>query len=156
MSWSDLLKVLSGIFLAVVLIASGSFIAAQYVISQFTAPPPKPTFPNDSPPSKAKSIKAVQASASVTKPSSAPSPTPSAQASPKKTETTGTKGRVMLSQGVNLREDPDRDSERIGGIDYNEEVVVLEDSPDGEWQKVRVEGSGQEGWIKSGFIERTN
>lgn len=162
MSWSDLIKVLSGVFLAVVLIASGSFLAAQYVIAQFTAPPPKPTFPNDAPSPKAKVVKAAQASTSTqantsaAKPSPSPSPTPSAKPSPKKTDAAGYKGRVVISQGVNLRQDPDRDSERVGGLEYNDDVVVLEDSPDREWQKVRVESSGQEGWIKSGYVERAN
>lgn len=172
MSWSDLIKVLSGVFLAVVLIASGSFLAAQYVIAQFTAPPPRPTFPNDAPAPKAKVIKAAQADTaqpnttqanaatqannSAAQPAPSPSPTPSAKPSPKKTDAAGYKGRVVISQGVNLRQDPDRDSERIGGLEYNDDVVVLEDSPDGEWQKVRIESSGQEGWVKSGYVERAN
>ncbi len=158
MSWSDLVKVLSGVFLAVVLIASGSFIAAQYVIAQFTAPPPKPTFPNDNPSPQAKPLKAAQASPTAAKPSPSPfhSPSPSPTPSPQKTEASGYRARIILSQGLNLRENPDRYAERIGGVDYNESIIILEDSPDGEWQKVRVESSGQEGWIKSGYTERAN
>ncbi|MCL6435713.1 MAG: SH3 domain-containing protein [Leptolyngbyaceae cyanobacterium HOT.MB2.61] len=162
MSWSDLVKVLSGVFLAVVLIASGSFIAAQYVIAQFTALPPKPIFPNDNPspnPSlQAKPVKAAQANPAAAKPTSSPtpSPSPSPTPSPQKREASGYRARIILSQGLNLRENPDRYAERIGGVDYNESIIILEDSPDGEWQKVRVESSGQEGWIKSGYTERAN
>ncbi|WP_421657036.1 SH3 domain-containing protein [Leptothermofonsia sp. ETS-13] len=158
MSWSDLIKVLSGIFFAFVLIASGSFIAAQYVIAQFTAPPPRPTFPNDNPSPKAKPVTAAQANPAAVKPSPSPSPSPSSSEtpSPQKTEASGYRARIVLSQGLNLRENPDRNAERIGGVEYNESIVILEDSPDGEWQKVRVESSGQEGWIKSGYAERAN
>ncbi|QZZ20547.1 SH3 domain-containing protein [Leptothermofonsia sichuanensis E412] len=172
MRWSDLIKVLSGVFLAVVLIASGSFIAAQHVISQFTALPPKPTFPNDKPaPDDAKPAPGNQPASTADPvkvagspapakpspiPSPFPSPSPNAQPSPPKTEASGYRAKIVLSQGLNLRGDPNRDAERVGGVDYNEQVIILEDSPDGEWQKVRIESSGQEGWIKSGYAERLN
>jgi hypothetical protein len=183
MKWSDLVKVLSGVFLAVVLIVSGSFIAAQHVISQFTTLPPKPTFPNDKPDPNGKpapndkatpsnkstgsdqsstqtpAVKAAQASsapATPAKPSPSLSPSPSTQPSPQETEAAGYRAKIMLSEGLNLRGDPNRDAERIGGVAYNDQIIILEDSPDGEWQKVRIESSGQEGWIKSGHAERLN
>jgi hypothetical protein len=44
----------------------------------------------------------------------------------------------------------------LGGIDYNTPVVVLEESQDGVWQKVRVVATEQEGWVKAGNVERNN
>jgi uncharacterized protein YgiM (DUF1202 family) len=156
MRWSDLAKVLSGVLLAIALVAGTSFIATKYLVAQFTALPPKPIFPNDQPSPKAKPASTAQAAPPATRPSPQASPSASPKPSPQKTAKQGYKARIVLSEGLNLRGEPNRDSERIGGIDYNEQVTVLEDSPDGEWQRVRVEGSGTEGWIKSGFTEKIN
>jgi hypothetical protein len=154
MSWSSLLKVLSGFFLAIALIAGGSYFAVQRVIAQFTAPPPRPIFSNDKPSPKPKPAKATQTSSAAIKPS--PQPSPSATTTPKKSEADGYRARIVISEGLNLREGPDRNSNRVGGVEYNDEVTVLADSPDKEWQKVRVEGSDVEGWIKSGYTEKSN
>jgi len=68
----------------------------------------------------------------------------------------GYPARITQSQGLNVRQSPGRDAARVGGVDYNQRVVVLEDSPDKEWQRVRIEGSDVEGWIKSGYTERVD
>lgn len=165
MSWYGLIKLLSGVFLAIAMIVGGSFYGAQYLIAQFTAPPPKPIFPNDKAPTKANSGKVAQAktmTATKTTPKPSPiaspapsaSPTPSVKPSPKAEEAKEYRARIALSGGLNLRAEPDRDSNRVGGVDYNEAVVVLENSPDGEWQRVRIESTGEEGWIKSGYVDR--
>jgi len=41
----------------------------------------------------------------------------------------------------------------VGGVDYNKELVILETSPDGDWQ--RVWSNGVEGWIKAGNVSPT-
>jgi uncharacterized protein YgiM (DUF1202 family) len=53
-----------------------------------------------------------------------------------------------------LRQGPSRETERIGGLDYNQRVTVLETSSDGEWTRIRLTGSGVEGWVKAGNTER--
>lgn len=155
MSWSGLIKVLSGFFLAIALLAGGGYLAAQHLITQLTTPPPKPLFSNDKPSPKPKSEMPAKAVAAV-KPSPQPSPSQSATPSPQPSESAGYKARVVLSEGLNLREEPNRDAPRIDGVDYNDEVVVLEESPDQEWQHIRVEATNQEGWIKAGYTERLN
>ncbi|XGV96095.1 MAG: SH3 domain-containing protein [Leptolyngbya sp. BL-A-14] len=157
MSWSDLIKVLSGVFLAIALMLGGCFAAAQYIIGQFTAPPPRPTFPNDNPSTKATAQPVPSAKPVATQ----PSPKPSVSASPSPTpsptpSTTGYQARITIAQGLNLRESPSRDAARIGGVIGNARVTVLEESPDREWQRIRVEGSGREGWVKAGYAERVN
>ncbi|MBD2034893.1 SH3 domain-containing protein [Leptolyngbya sp. FACHB-321] len=153
MSWGNLTKLLSGVLLAIALIVSGCFFAAQHVIAQFTAPPPKPTFPNDNPGAKAK-LQPTAAAKPATKSSPKPSVTPSP--SPQPTEAAGYRARITLSQGLNLRESASQDSARIGGVAVNTRITVLEDSSDGEWQRVRLEESGREGWVKAGYTERVN
>lgn len=154
MSWSDLTKVLSGVFLAIALIIGGCFFAAQHIIAQFTAPPPKPTFPNDNPGAKAKLQPSPSAKPVATKPS--PKPSVSASPLPKPSDSVGYRARITLLQGLNLRESPSRDAARVGGVDSNTRITILEESPDREWQRVRLEGSGREGWVKAGYTERIN
>lgn len=153
MGLSGLAKVLSGFLLAVALLVGGSYFAAQYVIAQFTAAPPKPMFPNDKPSPKPKAAKAKSPPAPST---AAVAPSPKATPSPKPTATDGYAARITYGEGLNLRQSPDRDAARIGGVDYNDRVVVLEESPDKEWQRVRLEGSNQEGWVRAGHTDRLN
>jgi hypothetical protein len=53
-----------------------------------------------------------------------------------------------------LRQNPNRESARLGGLEYDDEVTVLEKSPDGEWIRVRLQDSDIEGWVKAGNTER--
>ncbi|MDX2243889.1 MAG: SH3 domain-containing protein [Leptolyngbyaceae cyanobacterium bins.302] len=148
MGWSGFFKGFSAVVVAIVLLLGGSYAIFQFLVSQFTAAPPRPTFPNDKPASTAKPAAAVKPSpiaspvAASPKPSPSPSPTPANK-----------RARITLGEGLNVRQSPSADAERIDGVDYSDEVTVLEESPDKEWIKVRVDSSGVEGWIKSGYIE---
>lgn len=64
------------------------------------------------------------------------------------------RARVTWSTGLSLRAEPNKDAERTGGIGYNSEIIILSQSNDKQWQKVRIPGSGEEGWIKAGNIEK--
>ncbi|NJL84271.1 MAG: SH3 domain-containing protein [Chloroflexaceae bacterium] len=62
------------------------------------------------------------------------------------------KARVTWDTGLSIRSAPDGES--VAGIEYNGELIVLEESPDKRWQRIRVAGSGQEGWVKAGNIQK--
>ncbi len=64
--------------------------------------------------------------------------------------------RITQSIGMVLRQSPSQDATRIGGLYYNDEVIVIGESADGQWQQVRLPGSGVEGWIKAGNVEQLN
>lgn len=148
MKWSGLLKAFSGLLLAIALIVGGGFLAAQYLITQFTAPPPKPMFANDTSPNPQPAAIAPKSQPPQPKTTPiAPSPKPTGS---------GYQARITLSEGLNVRLKPSADAERVGGVDFDEEITVLEESPDKEWQRVRGKTSGVEGWIKSGHTERMN
>ncbi len=83
-------------------------------------------------------------------------PAPSSKPSPKPTETEGYRAKITQEIGLNIRESPQADGPRIGGVDYNEEVIVLEESPDKNWQKIRLPDSSIEGWVKAGYTDRLN
>jgi Bacterial SH3 domain len=149
MSWSSLIKVFAGLFLAIALLAGGGLMAAQYLITKLSAPPPKPIYPNDKPIAKTKPPQ--------TKPVAIEKPIDSSNSvemAAKPLPANAFEARVTQPIGLILRDAAGLDAGQIGGIEYNEKVVVLETSTDGDWQKVRLQPSDREGWIKAGNIEK--
>lgn len=63
---------------------------------------------------------------------------------------------VTWPEGLSLRSEPTIDAGRVGGIGADASIIILEDSADGKWQRVRLPWSGQEGWVKGGNTERTS
>jgi hypothetical protein len=62
---------------------------------------------------------------------------------------------VTWPEGLSLRAEPEADAERIGGIENEATIIILEDSADGKWQRVRLPWNDQEGWIKGGNTQKT-
>lgn len=151
MKLSGLFKFLLGFILAIALLALGGYAGARYLMARLTAPPPRPVFANDKQPTSTRSAgsQASTKSAQVQSASSPASPQPSL-------EPGAYQARVVQPIGLILRDGPSRDSGQIGGIEYNSRVVVVEESSDKEWQRVRLENSDREGWVKAGNTERLN
>ena len=155
MSWSGLAKFLIGVSLAIAILVGGGAVAGMYFFNKFTVVPPKPIFDNDTVKVRrgrtAAAAKAKRMTV-ATKPGATPSPND--RPSPQPLEPGAYKARVNWSEGLLLRSGPTPDAERVGGVGYNQTVVVLQESPDKTWQRIRLEGSKQEGWIKSGNTEK--
>jgi Bacterial SH3 domain len=157
--FSNLLKFILGFTLAIVILAGSGVATALYLMNRVAVLPSKPIFDNDAPDVKAQ---APKPEATGGKSSPSPSPQASAEAKPKpttspdKAETSeelppgAYKARVSWSQGLSLRSEPKADSGRAGGVGFNAKIIVLEESPDKTWQKIRLEDSKQEGWVKAG------
>lgn len=62
---------------------------------------------------------------------------------------------VTWPEGLSLRAEPSLDAEKIGGIEHKSTIIILEDSADGQWQRVRLPWSQEEGWVRGGNTERT-
>jgi hypothetical protein len=151
---SSLLQFVLGFFLGVFLLLGGTAALGFVFLSRMTAPPPKPIFAEE----KEKPV--------AEKPQ--PSPTATAEIeNPQPTETVAEaekeenkeelppgayQARVTWSEGLSLRATPGQDAERIGGVGYNSQLIILKTQ--GQWQQVRLPGSGQEGWIKAGNVEK--
>ncbi|MFM9267968.1 SH3 domain-containing protein [Tychonema sp. BBK16] len=142
-------KFLVGFLLAIVLMTGASVAAALYFAAKLTTIPERPTFPNDK--------TAVRIAGAK--------PTPTAKASPVSDSSSDTPSpkplapgtyRALITQpiGLILRDSANRDANRIGGVGYQEKVVVLEDSPDKEWQRIQVEDGSRDGWVKGGNTEK--
>lgn len=63
---------------------------------------------------------------------------------------------VTWPQGLSLRAEPAINAGKIGGIDFETKIIILEDSADGSWQRVKIPWSQQEGWVKGGNTKRTS
>ncbi|MEB3827586.1 SH3 domain-containing protein [Phormidium sp. CCY1219] len=152
MSIAGIFKFLLGFILALAILAGGGVAATLYFVTKLTALPARPTFSNDKPP--------VTATTSADKDSQSQGSNASNpggnQSSENKLEPGAYRARVTWPDGLILRDRPSYDANSIGGIEFRGEVVVLEESSDKEWEKVRVEGSNQQGWVKGGNTERIN
>ncbi|MBW4660884.1 MAG: SH3 domain-containing protein [Drouetiella hepatica Uher 2000/2452] len=142
MSLSGISKFILGLLLAIALLAMAGYGATRYVLTQLATPPVRPVFPNDPSPTPGAPPK------SSPSPSPSPSPTPISVAE-------GYLARVTQPIGLILRQEPSGDAAQVGGVDFNQELTVLEEAPDGAWQRVRL-ADGTEGWIKGSNTEKVN
>ena len=155
MIWSSLAKLLIGLILASSLLIGGGVAIAVYLRYKVTAPPPKPVFANDTMVQAKRPYESTVAKPpTVSADKSSTTPTPSQAPSPKPLEPGTYHARVTWSEGLLLHSEPDLGAERIGGVSYNQQVVVLSESTDKIWQRIRLEDSQQEGWIKACNIKR--
>lgn len=150
MRWSSLVKLLLGVVLAIAILAGGGVATALYFMFKISTPPPKPMFANDKPTkvqSPAKTAKSTLSATATTKSSSDKS-------SSQPLEAGAYKARVTWAEGLSLRSEPNLDAEPVGSTAYNQTIVVLGESADKNWQRVRLENGEQEGWIKAGNTEK--
>ncbi|MBV8884947.1 MAG: SH3 domain-containing protein [Chroococcidiopsidaceae cyanobacterium CP_BM_RX_35] len=149
---SALAKLVLGVFLAIAILGCGGVAASLYFINRNSTPPPKPIYANDKPSLVARRLAAKKKAKSQLKPIAEASPADSPSPGPLEPGTY--KARVTWSDGLRLRSEPNSDAETIGSLGYNQEVVVLAESDNQKWQRIRIEDSGKEGWVKTGNTER--
>jgi hypothetical protein len=136
-----LLSLISGIAIAIAFVAAGGVIAVRYIVTQIATAPPRPAFTNDPQPGAIAPAPAVIAPGPA---APAPSPLPPG----------AYRARVTQPIGLVLRSAPNRSGARLGSVDYNDRVIVLGNSPDQRWQRVRLGETGPEGWVRSGNTRR--
>lgn len=159
MNFSRIFQLLLGIVVGLTLVVGGAAATSYYFLSRLAEDPPRPVFSEETPKAEPQeSPAATQAEtpgeeAETATPEPSPSPEPPEE-DPEELKGNEYRARVTWPEGLSLRDNPQADSERIGGIAYNKEMIVMEESSDGEWQKVRLPGSGQEGWVKAGNAEK--
>lgn len=163
---SGLTKFILGFFLAIAVLIGSGVAIALYFINRTGISPAKPVFSNDSPSVKAQAPKATQPGG--TKPTltpgtntessptstSTPTESPKTTPSPKPLPSGAYRGRVSWAEGLSLRSQPNQEAERIGGVGFNQKIIILEESEDKSWQKIRLQDSEQEGWVKAGNTEK--
>ncbi|MEA5577134.1 SH3 domain-containing protein [Anabaena sp. UHCC 0451] len=150
---SGLLKLILGFLLAIAVLLGSGVTIALYFVNRTAVPPAKPTYANDNPKPKPDKPKVTQAKAtSNPKASSTPKPTPTE--SPQSLPPGAYQATVTWPQGLSVRDRPSLDAKSVSGVAANQKVIILEESQDKNWQKIRVEGSDQEGWVKAGNTKK--
>ncbi|MGF1569950.1 MAG: SH3 domain-containing protein [Nodosilinea sp.] len=155
-------KLVLGMAIALVLLSMAGIATARYFMGRLSVLPAKPLYGDEQPTAPLPPPEAPTPEASpqplpeVTAPSPEAVPAPAATPEPAPEPEPGTyQATVVQPIGLVLREGPGTEYPQVGGVDYNEGVVVIEEPADQAWVKVRVVSSGQEGWIKSGNTQRT-
>jgi hypothetical protein len=150
---SNIFQFLIGFALGLAILAGGTAALAYVFFAKMTANPPKPIFTEEK---QEKNANKQSTTSATTAEAPASESTPEEQEKPEEENlpTGAYKARVTWADGLSIRSNPDREAERIGGVGYNSEIIVLEESNDKLWQKVRLSGGSLEGWIKSGNVEK--
>lgn len=154
----NVLTFISGVLLALVILFVAGVGATRYLIGRLSVPPEKPVFDNGSTPAApvadtSASSPTASPSAAAPEPSPEESETPTTPSPSPSVEESNYSARVTQPIGLILRESPTQDSRQIAGLEYNTEVIVLEENQDGSWLRVQLPTSGVEGWIKAGNTE---
>ncbi len=160
---SNLFKFILGFLLAMGILVGGGVATALYFMNRSAIAPPKPIYANDNPEVKAQAPKTPAPNSKATSEPAAtatPTPTPTTTEESKTDEATkplppgAFPARVTWPQGLSLRAEPKAEAERAGGAGFNQKVIVLEESDDKVWKKIRIEDSNQEGWVKAGNLQQ--
>lgn len=64
------------------------------------------------------------------------------------------KARVNWVDGLSVRAEPNAESQRLSGVEYKTELIILGTSEDGKWLKIRRSEGTLEGWIKAGNVDK--
>jgi Bacterial SH3 domain len=148
---AKILQFLLGSVLGLSLMAAVGAGALFIVVQQLTARPPRPTFENDDPNFAARQRQTPKPSPSGSG-SPGESPSPSDSPSPSASPEGSYRATVSFPDGLSVRDAPD--GTQIGGVGYQETLIVLEESSDKRWLKVRSEATQIEGWIKAGNVTK--
>lgn len=152
---SSLLKLILGFFLAIAILIGSGVTVAFYFFNRNLISPPKPIFANDRPSLPQAAPEITEVSDNNVKPETTEETveeTP--EETPKETLPEGAyRGRVTWAEGLSVRSEPSLDAPRVAGVGANEELIILAESEDKRWQKIRTQ-SQQEGWVRIGNTER--
>jgi uncharacterized protein YgiM (DUF1202 family) len=150
-------KLVLGLVIALLLLSMAGIATARYFMSRLSVLPPKPLYGEEQPvaaiPPAAAPVEPPPEVTAEVPPEAAP---PAEVAPPAEPELPPGSYQAVVVQpiGLILREGPGTEYPQVGGVDYNEALVVLEEPADQGWIKVQVASSGQEGWVKAGNTRR--
>lgn len=165
------LQFILGFTLGVVILAGGSTLLGFYLFSRMSTSPAKPIFVEEKP-EQEQTANAQQTDSSSADKTTTDTKSKSESDFPKTSsflegeakeeeksaedtlEPGAYRAQVTWPKGLILRAQAGVDGERIGGVGYEWEIVILEESSNGKWQKVRIPSSGQVGWVKAGNVKK--
>ncbi len=153
----SLIQFILGFLLGVMLLAGGAGAAAYYYFAKMSENPPKPVFSEEpeaaSVPEGENTAEKAENNGETSGPKESPQPAPVKE---EKLEPGAYYATVTWPQGLSLRDRPSVNAQRIGGVAHKAKIVILEESNDKKWQKVRIPSSGLKGWVKAGNVKKVD
>ncbi len=153
-------KLVIGIFLALAVIGLAGVATTKYFLTRLTHLPERPVYSNDNPAQPAPAASAdtftAPADAPPTEAEAPPAAEPAAQAEPEAEPAADAlyEATVVQAIGLLVRSGPGPEHGQLGGVDFQDQLAVLEES--NGWLRVRSE-NGVEGWVKGGGnVQRSN
>ena len=145
MNLSSIAQFVLGVILGVTILGVSGAAAGYYFFSKMAVIPSRPIFPEERPQSSAETASPEEEAEEV---AAIPEP------SPVNLPSDAYRVRVNWPDGLSLRDKPSLDANRLEVIPYDAEMIVLETTDDGKWDRVRLPGSDNEGWVKAGNSDR--
>lgn len=157
-------KFVLGIILAMLIMSIAGLSMARFFMTRMVELPERPTYENDLPeadrPNPAASAperdedgapKAVIAEAEPDEPEAEVEPEPEPEEDDDALPDGEYRASVSQPVGLILRDGPGTDYAQIGGLDYQQGMIVF--AEDSGWLNVEL-NNGQTGWIKDGNVSR--
>ena len=161
MNFSSLIQFIFGFILGVSLLVAGSATTAYFFFTKMANNPPRPVFAEEK---QKQEIEKKTTTASSTEEKSKLKETETSEKTPTEPPAKDNRRKklppgayyaiVNWPQGLSLREQPSIEANRIGGVGYKWKIMILGESNDKQWQRIRIPSSGQEGWVKAGNVDK--
>ena len=170
-SLSNVFQFLVGFLVGIALLIGAGAATAYYFFTRLSANPPLPNFSEE--PEEIEAPKAEESPAAEDAPTEAAAESQAEETpeepeevveetkEPEKPKTVqeefgaqAYRARVTWSDGLSLRSNPSTAGARVGGVYYNDELIVIGTSADGRWQQVHIPATGARAWVKAGNVAR--
>jgi hypothetical protein len=152
------LQLITGILIGLIGLGAAIGGAGYYFfITQMSARPPKPVFAEER--DGGKPVATAKAKPKAVVVATAPSPSPEGVdlVEPDKIKPLAPEAydaKVLWKDGLSLKQDPDPSSEKVGGVEFNAKVAIVETSDDKQWVKIQSEKDNLQGWVRAGNIDK--
>jgi Bacterial SH3 domain len=152
------LQLITGILIGLIGLGAAVGGAGYYFfITQMSARPPKPVFAEERDGGKPVAIAKAKPKAGVVATAPSPSPEGVDLVEPDKIKPLAPEAydaKVLWKDGLSLKQDPDPNSEKVGGVEFNAKVAIVETSDDKQWVKIQSEKENLQGWVRAGNIDK--
>lgn len=151
MSLSSLLQFVLGVITGLILLLASGTAAGYYFFTRMVVTPGRPVYSEE------------RATATPAPPDPEPENAPPEPETPAESlepesateelEPGAYRATVTWPDGLSLRSEPSGESESIGGLAYDQEMIILRTSQDGNWEQIRLPNSDRTGWVRAGNSE---
>jgi Bacterial SH3 domain len=152
------LQLITGILIGLIGLGAAIGGAGYYFfITQMSTRPPKPVFAEERDGGKPVAIAKAKPKAGVVATTPSPSPEGIDLVEPDKIKPLAPEAydaKVLWKDGLSLKQDPDPNSEKVGGVEFNAKVAIVETSDDKQWVKIQSEKENLQGWVRAGNIDK--